>query len=85
VTPEEAKALHTLAWFAYIGIWGKGKQHRWRLAKLGRWMDELQTATGLLGDAWYDHAKTIPGFMDYWKTPTSWRQHRGPKERHSEE
>lgn len=85
MTPEEAKALYRLAWFSYIGMWGRGRQHRWRLSEMGHWMDLLQVATEMKGEQWVRFAATVPGLPDYWSTPVSWKRHRGVKPRHPEE
>lgn len=85
MTPEEAKALYRLAWFSYIALWGRGTDHRWRLAALGRWMDELQVRTELRGEQWQAFIRTVPGALDYFASPISWRRHRGLKARHAGE
>ena len=85
MSPEEAKALYRLAWYSYIALWGRGTQHRWRLSVLGRWMDELQVKSGLKGDQWKAFMQTVPGALDYFASPISWRRHRGLKPRHPDE
>lgn len=82
---EEVERLYRLAWASYVLTWGQGAQHRWRLATLGHWMDELQEQSGLRGKEWQAFVKTVPGLLDYWSSPRSWRQHRGVKPRHPNE
>jgi len=73
---EQAEEQYRLAWLAYLGQWGKGGQHRWRLQTLSRWMDELRPRITHDDRVWAHFTATLPGFIQYWGSHEKWVQHR---------
>ena len=70
---EDPRHVYRILWMAFLGLWGTGRQHRWRLHVLRQAMDLVQTEipTG----RWLNFAPTLPGFTSYHNSVASWRAH----------
>jgi len=64
---EEAMQEYRLLWLSWLAQWGSRQQSRWRKQALEIRMGELQLEVCVgPGPLWFDFARTLPGFVEFW-------------------
>jgi hypothetical protein len=88
---EETTELFTTLWLGFLGQWGpprgtRGRrQHCWRLQIMVVTMETIakpydggDDPDSEVPQRWQDFLNNLPGFLDYWASPSKWAAHGVP-------